>query len=149
MKPKPRAQRLHCAFQSPTQEVCPIQRPPSSLPQHLPRAGWCTSRSVSEHRRQVMQASMASCQGSSSASGKSTSRIRILERRGQEEREMQPASQTPLLNLALTTPSPQNGQVQGLVGHWSVKAPHQHEEGLGLPLKQQQQRLDLTLLGPL
>lgn len=55
-------------------------------PQHLPRAEQGTSRSVSGDLRQAIQASMASCQGSSSASGKSTSRIRILENREREER---------------------------------------------------------------
>lgn len=50
---------------------------PSSI---SPEQDGSTSRSVSGDRRQAMQASMASCQGSSSASGKSTSCIRILGR---------------------------------------------------------------------
>lgn len=74
---------------------CPSEPHPGSLPhQRLPyvllsispEQGKGTSRSVSGDRRQAIQASMASCQGSSSASGKSTSRIRILESREQEER---------------------------------------------------------------
>lgn len=51
--------------------------------------------------------------------------------------------------LSLSTPSPQNGQVQGLVGRRSIKAPHEHEERLGLSLQLQQQWLDFTVPGPL
>lgn len=47
------------------------------------------------------------------------------------------------------TPSPQNGQVQGLVGSRSVQAPHEHKEGLGLPLQLQKKGLGLSLPGPL
>ena len=47
------------------------------------------------------------------------------------------------------TPSPQNGQVQGLVGGRSVESPHEHEEGLGLPLQLQEEGLGLSLPGPL
>ena len=100
-----------------------------------------------------MQASMASCQGSKSASGKSTSCIRILGSvgAGWEERDAQSGSETLLPRPAPPhrTPSPQNSQVQGLVGGRSVEAPHEHEEGLGLPLQLQEEGLGLSLPGPL
>lgn len=51
--------------------------------------------------------------------------------------------------MPLPTPSPQNGQVQGLVGCRGGEALHQDKERLGLPLQLQQERLDLCLLGPL
>ena len=43
----------------------------------------------------------------------------------------------------------QYSQVQGLVGGRSVEAPHEHEEGLGLPLQLQEEGLGLSLPGPL
>lgn len=54
-----------------------------------------------------------------------------------------------MYNLPLRTPSPQHGQVQGLVGGWSIQALHQPEEGLGLPLELQQAWFYLTFLGNL
>lgn len=86
----------------------PHQRLPCVLClQHPPEQGRGTSRSVSGDRRQAMQASMASCQGSSSASGKSTSRIRILGSRG-GRRDTQRVSETPLTPPPppITTTSP-------------------------------------------
>lgn len=68
---------------------------------------------------------------------------------GGSSREMCSQPQRPLCQMPLPTPSPQNGQVQGLVGRWGVEAPHQGEEGLGLPLQLQQKRLDLHLPRPL
>ena len=69
---------------------------------------------------------------------------------GGRRREIRSQPQRPLCPAPLlTTPSPQNSQVQGLVGHGSIEAPHQREEGLGLPLQLQQEWLDLAFPGPL
>lgn len=78
--PRPGAQRLHCALWSLAQGGCPLRGCLVASPSSIisPEQGEGTSRSVSGDRRQAMQASMASCQGSSGASGKSTSCIRIL-----------------------------------------------------------------------
>lgn len=97
-----------------------------------------------------MQASMASCQGSSSASGKVTSRDRILrgDRSGKADIQSWPEV-PPVPKPAPPSPSPQHSQVQGLVGGRSVQALHQRQEGLRLPLKLQQAWFDLVFLGSL
>lgn len=101
-KPKARAQRHHGALLSPTQGGWVSALPEAAWPPPplsiSPEQGRGTSRSVFGDRRQAMQASMASCQGSSSASGKSTSCIRILGSvgAGREERDAQSGSETPL-----------------------------------------------------
>lgn len=121
----------------------------SSPPSISPEWDRVTSRSVLGDRRQAMQASMASCQGSNSASGNFTSRIRILGGEAGEgrQRKIELARGSPVPFLALTTRSPQHGQVQGLVGGWSIQALHQCEEGLGLPLELQHAGFDLIFLG--
>lgn len=70
---------------------------------------------------------------------------------GDRRIEMCRQPQRPLCSTPpLTTLSPQDSEVQGPVGcGWSVEAPHQREEGLGMPLQLQQEWLDLTLSGSL